>query len=344
MKAAVRKVGKIKFTHCSPEERLRRVKAVDMDGDTLQKDIFNNISYISQKLDSMRNDDSDNTRIIKRLDKVKVYDGFQEHASRLVFHYGDKFQHLPKGPMQLTILVEGRIENELQELPIKPGDDPKDVNNEKLVARSLTSFPFPQTMDTQLAQLRLKSQKYAPHMANFVYRRDNESYGICHTWPVKYNDEWRKTFKCSTENPNTNMFHPQAAAEFGESMCRLFGADALERSPLIYAERDMHNEHRLYVGTPDDLEQFLRSNPNVCDQLQIAKLFPGGFVGIIRDKKGKTGLKHFEFQPVVEQALYMKKGWETMPSIKPMSLFDADCTLGNDITATWMSSVDELVA
>ena len=47
------------------------------------------------------------------------------------------------------------------------------------------------------------------------------------------------------------------------------------------------------------------------------------------------GLKDFYIQPGAKQIVYTKQGWETMASIKTMELFDKDCILGEDITATW---------
>ena len=321
--------------HCSGRERLKRLTQIDMDGDTVAQDTFEKVTELVERVSKIEKEKSEEDDADEAIGRVRVYDGFEEHASRILFHYGDMFQHLAKRPLQLTILKEGNIENELQELPVKPGDDPNDTENEKLVQRALTAFPFPQSMDQQMAVMRLRDPRYLPHMADFVFERENETYGVVHTWPVKYNDEWKKTFKCTTENPDPSLFHPQAVAEFGETMCKLFGKDAVAKSPIIYSQRAMRNDHEVFVGTPDQLEAFLRRNPLVCDKLNIAKLYPGGFVTIYVNGKGDTGFKHFDFQPGVEQALYTKKGWETMACIKPMHLFVKDCILGADITLTW---------
>ena len=106
-------------------------------------------------------------------------------------------------------------------------------------------FPFPQTMDTGLAKSILRSSKYDGHQKNYVYQRDNETYGVLHTWPMKYNDAFQKSFACTTTNVDTTTFHPQAAAEFGETVRRLFGADATTRSPIIFARRVMQNEFKV---------------------------------------------------------------------------------------------------
>ena len=100
----------------------------------------------------------------------------------------------------------------------------------------------------------------------------------------------------------------------------------------------MVNDRRAYVGSKPELERFLRAEPSVCDDLNIARLFPGGFTAMWVDGKGKMGLKDFYIQPGVKQIVYTKQGWETMASVKPMELFDRDCVLGEDITATWRNT------
>ena len=83
----------------------------------------------------------------KKLDKkagdeagVKIYDGYKEDASRLVFHYCDHFTHLSENPPQRTYLPSGISENEPKPLPIRPSDeDPGE--EEKLLTRGLCSYP-----------------------------------------------------------------------------------------------------------------------------------------------------------------------------------------------------------
>lgn len=79
----------------------------------------------------------------------------------------------------------------------------------------------------------------------------------------------------------------------------------------------------------------MRANPEVVDQLGIAKLYAGGFTAVYRCGDGSTGSKNFDFQPNVEQVLYTKQGWETMASIKPLALFLKDCFYDTDISLTW---------
>jgi hypothetical protein len=85
------------------------------------------------------------------------------------------------------------------------------------------------------------------------------------------------------------------------------------------------------------LSSFLRKHPAVCDELGIVKLLPNGFVCVYTAGDGASGFKNFELQPGVEQVVYTKQGWEKMASVKPTSLFDMECSFGDDISLTWES-------
>jgi hypothetical protein len=192
----------------------------------------------------------------------------------------------------------------------------------------LTAFTFLQDMAPDVAKQTLTREELQPLIRTFVFSRVNDTYGICHTWPIKYNAQYQKDFHCTTdaEQVDTSVFHPQATHEFGETMKTLFGADALERAPLIFAESRRVNKRRAFVGTPHELMRYLRAHPEVCDELKIAKLYPGGFVAIYTCPGSVSGYKNFDFQPGVPQVIYTKEGWETMASIKPLELFNKDCT------------------
>ena len=71
---------------------------------------------------------------------VKVYKGFKEEASRLVFHYSDRFGHLGKMPELLTILPSGVIENEPRPLRIR--EEQEEKGNEHLLKnRAIATHP-----------------------------------------------------------------------------------------------------------------------------------------------------------------------------------------------------------
>ena len=57
---------------------------------------------------------------------VIIYDGYDEEASRLVFHYSDHFANLEGSIEQRTFLPSGVSENEPKKLPIKPEDEAPD--------------------------------------------------------------------------------------------------------------------------------------------------------------------------------------------------------------------------
>ncbi len=166
----------------------------------------------------------------------------------------------------MTILKNGHVENPPERLPIRPGDDPKDHDNEKLRTRALCCFPFAQTMEEGTARLLLHDIEYQEHAHNFVLERDNNSWCVVHactwtsprcmqmappslhadgasliasrwrlprlpngasllvacrcvvhTWPIKYNAEFKRKFKCADENPDPRLFQPQAVSDFGGS-------------------------------------------------------------------------------------------------------------------------------
>ncbi len=125
-------------------------------------------------------------------------------------------------------------------------------------------------------------------------------------------------------------------SEFGDCVRRLFGADATDIAPIRFCSQIANRRRRCYVGKPKQLAAFLRAHPAVCDELQIVKLVTDGFITLYYNTKGKTGVKEFAWPPPeADTVLYMKEGYETMSCVKPLDLFERDCTLGIDVTMSW---------
>ena len=76
---------------------------------------------------------------------------------------------------------------------------------------------------------------------NFVWQREDGTYAVCHCWPVKFNEQWKKSFESSVGiNPDKTAFSPRAAAEFRTAMTRVFGPKA-RRIELVYSRKTQAN-------------------------------------------------------------------------------------------------------
>ena len=273
---------------------------------------------------------------------VIVHDGFHEEASRLVFPYADHFQHLPANPAQRTFLPSGVSENEPKKLPIYVDDEApdkakgepdmtRDEMRRKLQTRALTSYPYAQQVPMRIGQVIMYETGDA-----YVYKRDNGEYGLSQVWPIKFNEQFKKSFTCSTANPDPKIFNPQAVADFEHTMNRLFGDGATDRVPVVYAQSTRTNTLPLYRGTSEQLQCYLRANPAAVDKLKIAKLYPGGFVAVVsvggNPSKGevpkKDSFKHFDLTPGETYVLYTKQGYESMACVKSAFAFEKECSLG----------------
>ena len=276
--------------------------------------------------------------------KVNVYEGFKEEASRLVFHYGANFGHLKEPPMNRTYLPSGVMENQAKTYPTtveheleeaKPPIDEKTRKDaeDKLVTRGCVTYPYVQSMPDADAKRIITECGQV-----FVHERDNGTYGLSQIWGIKVNKSFEEGFTRTTYNPNQfgggnpdpKIFQLQAVFEFQRTIKLLFGPDALSRGKLIFAQNSKTNTKRAYVGTVASLEAFLRRHPEVVDELMIAKLYPGGFVSIIKAGK-KYSTVDFDW-PVGNKGcsyvLYTKQGYESMVCIKSLEQFNSECELG----------------
>ena len=171
---------------------------------------------------------------------------------------------------------------------------------------------------------------------DYVFERENETFGLAQIWPIKVNKDFYSKFEVSTgTNPDHKIFQPQAVFEFERSIKRLFGDDALDRVQILYAKNTNTNKLPIYKGSAAALESYLRAHPEAVDQLKIAKLFPGGFVATVTiEKKKKNGYKQFDFTPGIEYVLYTKQGFESMACIKMYSAFERECDFLEEIVPT----------
>ena len=104
------------------------------------------------------------------------------------------------------------------------------------------------------------------------------------------------------------------------------------RSSYLSTPKSIKNKDKIYRGTGEALQTYLRENPAVCDQLKIARLRPGGFVATITIGGGKKkNFKPFYMDPHMEYVLYTKYGYEEMACVKPWEQFVTDCKIGREL-------------
>jgi len=268
---------------------------------------------------------------------VQIYDGYFERASRLTFHYADKFADTKPVIEKRTYLPSGVSENEPEKLPVSLDDETEKTEEEslkKLRSRGLFSYPFAQQVPMKAGEEIIAQ---LGGVESYVYRRANGEYGLSQIWPTKINDSFQKSFKLITEsNPDPSIFQPQAVYEFERTIKMLFGQDATKKAPILFCKNERANTLPIYKGTAEALQAFLRANPKVVKQLKIAKLFPGGFVTTMsvggNPKKNeppkKDSFKTFDLTPGEDYFLYTKQGYESMACVKSAAQFEAECTLG----------------
>ena len=194
--------------------------------------------------------------------------------------------------------------------------------------RALIAFPFQQSMLEHLAGA------HKLDYPNNMFVRDNRSdgtFGLIHCWPIKYNQVFKDQFTCMTTNPAKTHFSPRKAVEFMECMQRLFGPLSKD-CKLLYATKTTRNDMKALVGSAEQLVDYLRVRPKLQEEFGILKMFPDGFTTRVVAKGRPDTEKQFRMIfDGEEQVIYVKQGFETMASCKPLMLFDKDCTFGKSI-------------
>jgi len=312
------------YTHKKPEFLLSQL--LEIDAQSEESDVLKVLGTIRNTLKAGFGNDvvesNDNP------DLVRIYGGYDEEASRMLFPYGDRFAHLSEMPVLRTYNKYGIEVNERKPLPVRPEHEEKDPKT--LEIRALIAYAKPETFDFEAGRTLLDTEG-----DTYVVHRANNTYGLSHIWTTKFDDGMKKSFICSTVNPDTAIFKPQKVYEFKRTLCKIFGDDATSRVPIVYARLSKPNRRPVYTGTAEALEKFLRDRPDVVDQLNIAKLFPGGFVAVVTKKGNKfDGYKHFDFSAGQEYVLYTRLGYQEMACIKLLSEFETECTLQTEVDAT----------
>ena len=55
--------------------------------------------------------------------------------------------------------------------------------------------------------------------------------------------------------------------------------------PVRFCQNTQTNSKKIYYGTGEALQEYLRAHPEAVEELKIAKLFPGGFVATVQAGK-----------------------------------------------------------
>jgi len=232
---------------------------------------------------------------------VKLFPGFTEHTYRMVFRYEETFA--PKAPTLQTILPSGIVEN-------SKVLEPK-------AQKGLAAFAYPQSMDVETARRFCETP--------FVWQREDGTYCLIQTWPITINDKFKGDFEMSAgTNPDPAKFHPQAAADFKESMSKLFG-EAVNGDQIIFCHKRTVSKSPVLVGKSEDLMRGLREHPQLMHDLAIARVETDlCFVAAGTTGNGESFEKEFHLAPGVETVVYRKSGWETMGCSKPYEQFERE--------------------
>ena len=241
---------------------------------------------------------------------VLIRRGFVEYARRLLFPYEN---HCTNSPHLQTILPTGIVENEKD---LMPGDE-----------KALIAYPYPQSISEENAIkfILISTSEYCPCM----WQRDDGSVALVQTWSTKFNPKFKKEFTITSTNPDPNVFSEQAVAEFSQACKSLFEINIMDPlpTPILYCLRATTNNNKVYVGTPAELLELLRTNPIVVSEMNIKELTETGFIAGTIDGKGKTDIKAFTMPTEeVNYALYTKEGWDVMACVTPLDQFLKDRT------------------
>uniref|UniRef100_A0A7S4N3G6 Uncharacterized protein n=1 Tax=Prymnesium polylepis TaxID=72548 RepID=A0A7S4N3G6_9EUKA len=195
-----------------------------------------------------------------------------------------------------------------------------------LSERALITYPAAQTMAASAAEAHLGK---SPN-SHFVWQRDDGTVAVVHCWSVKFNDNFKASFKCTTKNPDRTVFTPRMEGEFKRAMRQLFG-DAAQKVPIVFARKISHNSSLVISGNRAALVDFLRSRTDVWDALGIVQLYSDHFVtNVTRSGRVYKRMK-FTIPLQGQSVIYRKDGFDSMACVKPLFLFNAECERGPQI-------------
>ena len=113
----------------------------------------------------------------------------------------------------------------------------------------MITYAYPQTMSDPKAEELLADPINEP----FIWKRDDGSWALVQTWPINFDDPFRKEFEVAEANPDANLFSDQAVTEFRRTCAAMFGPQA-EAVPIFYCKRPGKNEKPVYTGKTEVCE------------------------------------------------------------------------------------------
>lgn len=245
--------------------------------------------------------------------QVEKYEGFREHAYRLLFAYENRFPNM--APDLLTILPSGVIET-IKKL---------DTGSE----RGLITYTYPQYIEASVAQQIVdnvdSSWKGTPYSQTPFVTQAGGKYRLVQTWPMKFNDKFRQDFVCLYTNPDPKHFDPAAVEAFKACIETMFGADATNKTPIQFCHKVTENNFQCYVGLTESLIHYLKENKQEMMEAGIKEMTSDGFVATGEDGKGNKFEKPFKMERKTKYVIYKKFGWETMGCCKTLEQFTKEC-------------------
>jgi len=226
---------------------------------------------------------------------VTHYEGFKEHAYRLLFPYEDNFPDMKPEPALLTILPNGVIETT------------KTLTAEK--GRGLIAYTYSQTITkdamagkaVDFAESPWHGKAYiaTPFVKNHAMVGDKHA--LVQTWPTKINDKFKNDFKISDTSLDTK-FEAAAVNDFKACMQEMFGKDAFKKVSIKFCHKVTDNENPCYRGTTEDLLRYfsLKDNAVAMSAVGIKEMTPNGFLATGEDGKGNKVEKPFAMEPNIE--------------------------------------------
>ena len=168
---------------------------------------------------------------------LEKYAGSIENISRLVLPLPEEFEEFELR----TILPDtGTLHT-----------TPKTLTPKK--DRGVTTYATPRSLELTVPEEVRTAAENAP----YIWPRPDYSgtWAAVQVWSIHFDDAYRMEFQITEDNPNEQVFDPQAVEEFKRTTKMLFGK-AAESMPVSYCRRTVTNDTPVYIGTSDELLRY----------------------------------------------------------------------------------------
>jgi len=257
---------------------------------------------------------------------IHVFVGFRETSHRLVF----ECQNNTAGNKRLdTVLPDGSVEMT------------KDFQPRK--TRGLQTFGYPQTIKGRLARRHLRAGKH-----NFIFYDElptlpdsDDEVPLVQTWTVNVDRTFRETFDIfkvedlDLQGKTDGGFHKDAIDAFRDSMMKMFGAEEVDKWPIMCCrmKQQLVNGFLVFVG-PQSLLQSFVDNADVQEYFTIS-VQHNSFRAWSKAKGAWfPHAQKFEWGQGDQEemtVLYTRDGRSVMTSLMKRRQFDRDKKLGERV-------------